>query len=233
LTELFDLAGRYGLTLTPDMLEKFEVYRKMLLSWNEKINLTAITEPREILEKHFLDSMILLKVRELPLGARVIDVGAGAGFPGIPLKIVREDINLTLLDSLRKRTEFLQEVSRALGQSSEVIHGRAEEAGHHPALRETFDAATARALAAMPLLCELCIPFVRTGGAFLALKGPQSEPEAALAQTASKILGGGDIKSYAYHLPNSGGRVIYMIEKSSQTPAKYPRKHKQMTKTPL
>ena len=233
MTEFLDLAGRYGITLTSDMLEKFEAYRKMLLSWNKKMNLTAITEPREVLEKHFLDSLMLLKARELPVGARVIDVGTGAGFPGVPLKIVREDIKLTLLDSLSKRTIFLQELSRELGQDNEVIHARAEDAAHNPELRETFDAVTARALAAMPLLCELCIPFVRPGGVFFALKGPESQQEAALAKTAAGILGGGDIKSYAYDLPTSGSRIIYMTEKSSQTPAKYPRKHKQMTKTPL
>ena len=233
MTDLIELARRWEIDLTVEMAAQFGIYRDMLLAGNEKINLTAITQPQEILEKHFLDSLILLQAYKIPQGARVIDVGTGAGFPGIPLKIVRPDIQLTLLDSLRKRVRFLEELSRELGQENAVIHARAEEAAHDAALRETFNLATARALAEMRTLSELCIPFVGVGGSFCALKGPQSAEEIENARNAISLLGGEEATPYVYDLPTWGSRVIYMINKSSQTPPKYPRKHKQMTKTPL
>jgi len=205
----------------------------MLLSWNEKMNLTAITRPDEIVEKHFLDSLLLLAAKEIPTGVRWVDVGTGAGFPGIPLKIARPDIRLTLLDSLQKRTTFLTELSRELGQDNEVIHGRAEELAHDSAYREAFDYASARAVAALPLLCEVCLPYLREGGVFCAMKGPDSQTEAEAAKAGVALLGGGEIKQSSFQLPVSGGRMIYLIEKSSQTPLKYPRKFNQMTKKPL
>lgn len=233
MTELITLAKQYEIELTPPMAEQFATYQRLLLCWNERMNLTAITQPREVLEKHFLDSLIPLAAWGLLPGARVIDVGTGAGFPGIPMKIARPDIELTLLDSQLKRTEFLRELSRELGQENRIIHGRAEEAAHDPALRESFCAATARAVAALPVLCELCLGFLRPGGVFFAMKGPDSVKEAESAREAAAILGGGEIKSCAYALPSFGERIIYLVEKASQTPAKYPRKHKQMTKAPL
>ena len=233
MQELIEQARHYGIELTTEMSGKFLIYQEMLKTWNERINLTAITQPEEIMEKHFLDSLALLNAWEIPRGARVIDVGTGAGFPGIPLKIARPDIELALLDALQKRTVFLSELSAALGQRNEIFHARAEQAAHEPALRERFHVATARAVAGLPLLCELCIPFVEAGGLFLAPKGPESAAEAQSAVSAVAILGGAGIKSYEYSLPAFGKRIVYIVEKLSQTPPKYPRKNKQMTKTPL
>jgi len=233
MTELIGLARQYDIDVTAQMAQQFAAYRELLLAWNEKFNLTAITQPREILEKHFLDSLMLLLACEIPQGARVIDVGTGAGFPGVPLKIVRPDIALTLLDSLRKRVTFLQELSGVLGQNNVVLHARAEDAAHNPGLRETFDLASARALAGMPVLCELCLPFVRVSGVFCALKGPEAGEEIAAAQNAISLLGGECAQPYAYELPGYGNRVIYQTRKSSQTPTKYPRKPNQMANAPL
>ena len=233
MIDLIALALPYGIELTLEMAEKFAIYQRMLLSWNKRMNLTAITDPREVMEKHFLDSLMLLKAWQIPYGAAMIDIGTGAGFPGVPIKIARPDLKLTLLDSLHKRTVFLRELSEALGQKNTLLHGRAEQAAHDPVLREAFYLASARALAAMPLLCELCLPFVKPWGVFLALKCPDSEFEAGAADSAVALLGGGGIQSHACTLPSFGKRIIYLIQKSSQTPPKYPRKYKQMTKTPL
>ena len=144
---------------------------ELLLEWNEKVNLTAITEPKEIVEKHFLDSLSLLPACSIKQGAKVIDVGTGAGFPGIPLKIMRPDIQLTLLDGLNKRLIFLEEVCKVLELSSTRIHKRAEEAGLDKNLRESFDVATARAVASLPVLCEYCLPLVKMKGLFIAMTG--------------------------------------------------------------
>lgn len=190
MEELRRGAEQYGIALTGEMLGQFERYREMLLEWNTKMNLTAITDRREIEIKHFLDSLLLLRTVEVPQGARLIDVGTGAGFPGVALKIARPDLRLTLLDSLQKRVGFLREVSGALGQENLCVHGRAEELGRKVDFREQYDLATARAVAALPALCEYCLPFVRVGGFFVALKGPEVEGEVALAQRAIGLLGG-------------------------------------------
>ena len=231
--ELTELARPYGIHVSEEACTHFETYHRLLLEWNERVNLTAITQPREVLEKHFLDSILPLSLLEIPQGTAIIDVGTGAGFPGVPLKIVRPDLCLTLLDSLGKRVDFLRELSAALGQENTLIHARAEDSAHDPALREGFFAATSRAVAALPMLCELCLPFVKPGGVFFALKGPDADAEIAEAQSASVILGGGEIRKEGYVLPAFGGRSICIAEKISQTPAKYPRKPKQMSKTPL
>ena len=141
-------------------------YADLLVSWNEKVNLTAITRPEEIAVKHFLDSAVLLKYVELPPAARVIDVGTGAGFPGLVLKILRPDLRLTLLDSLQKRLRFLETVTGSLGLTAELVHARAEDGGRNPLYREAFDLATARAVARLPLLAEYCLPFVKARGLF-------------------------------------------------------------------
>ena len=231
MTELITLADSYGLTLTSEMVAQFELYQRLLLDWNEQVNLTAITAPREILEKHFLDSLAPLRL--VPPCARVIDVGTGAGFPGLPMKIARPDIHLTLLDSQSKRVNFLSEVSRALGQENQILHARAEEAARDPALREQFDIATARALAAMPVLCELCLGFVRVGGSFLALKGPDSQDELADSRPAAEAMGGGTVEVYPYDLPTFGRRVVWKVEKTSQTSSTFPRKYARIAKAPL
>ena len=154
------------------------------------MNLTAIREPEEVLIKHFVDSLALLGFAELPQGAKLIDVGTGAGFPGLPLKIARPDLRLALLDSLKKRLTFLQAVCGTLGLDADIIHSRAEDGGKPSGLRQNFDAAVSRAVAPLNLLAEYCLPFVRVGGIFLAAKGPQVKEELSQAEKAFQLLGG-------------------------------------------
>lgn len=169
---LISKAKEIGVKVSPAQAEQFQIYLDLLLERNTVMNLTAITDPEEAVIKHFVDSLTLLKALEIKKNAKVIDVGTGAGFPGIPLKIMRPDIELTLLDSLNKRLVFLREVCDAIGIEAETIHKRAEEAGKDTKLRESFDVATARAVANMNILAEYCIPLIKMKGYFAAMKGP-------------------------------------------------------------
>ena len=231
-TRLKTLAEAEGFTLTDAQLEQFDTYAAFLVEYNEKVNLTAITAPEEIEIKHFLDSLMLLKAVELPQGASVIDVGTGAGFPSVPVKIVRDDLNLTLLDGLNKRIVFLEELSRRLGQQNTALHARAEEAARGP-LREQFDLATARAVADLRVLSEYCLPFVKVGGVFAALKGPDCQAEVDAARKGISLLGGRveAVKSFA--LPGGQSRTVVVIRKTQTTPAKYPRHGGKISKQPL
>lgn len=226
-------SGEYGVALTREQEERFDSYCRLLLEWNEKMNLTAIREPEGVLIKHFIDSLALLKYAELPQGAVVIDVGTGAGFPGIPLKIARPDLKLTLLDSLNKRLVFLQEVSQALGIEAKLIHSRAEEGGKLPGLRQRFDVAVSRAVASLNLLAEYCLPFVKTGGVFLAAKGPEIEEELSQGEKAIRLLGGNVEKVERYALPDESRRTLVVIRKERPTPAQYPRHGSKIAKKPL
>ena len=161
---LLDGCAAFGITLPQGAAEKLDRYAQLLVEWNQKMNLTAITEPREIVYKHFVDSLLLLKAIELPQGASLIDVGTGAGFPSMPVKIAREDLKVTLLDSLQKRLTFLQEVNVQLGLDCAFIHARAEDGGKDKKLREQFDFASARAVAHLRELAEYCLPYVKVGG---------------------------------------------------------------------
>ena len=227
------LAAGYGIPLPDEAAGKFAVYQELLLDWNSRMNLTAITDPDEIVVKHFLDSLLLLNAVNLPSGAAIIDVGAGAGFPGVPLKLARSDLKLTLLDSLRKRTLFLEELSHQLGQSNEIIHARAEQLARDSAYREAFDVATARAVAGLPALCEYCLPFVKPGGVFAAMKGPDCSAETAQSANAIRELGGELVGIKSFSLPNDHHRAVVLIKKISQTPPKYPRTGVKIAKTPL
>jgi len=220
--------------LTTQQMEKFETYAKLLVEWNEKINLTAITEPDEISEKHFLDSVLPFYMwNSVKEGAKIIDVGTGAGFPSCPLKVMKNDLQLTLLDSLNKRINFLSTLSDELSLDAKCVHGRAEEMGNNTEFREKYDIATARAVANLRDLCEYCMPFVKVGGHFVALKGQSGLDEVKDAENAIKILGGVVEKTIEYNLPNGDGRVLVVIKKTSHTPAKYPRNKGQMKKKPL
>lgn len=231
LKELFE---KSEITASDEGIKKFETYAELLVDWNEKINLTAITEPREICEKHFLDSVLPFKLWGGVFdGAEIIDVGTGAGFPSCPLKICRDDVKITLLDSLNKRINFLKAVSDELSLNAECVHGRAEELGKNQDFREKFDIATARAVANLRDLCEYCLPFVKEGGYFVALKGQSGVDEVNEAKNAVKILGGKVEKVIEYKLPNGDGRVLAVIKKVSKTPEKYPRNKGQMKKKPL
>ncbi len=234
------IVADYGVTLTADALDKLDRYAELLVEWNEKMNLTAITDPVGVTVKHFADSIAAVPLLPQKQGISVIDVGTGAGFPGIPFAIVRPDIRLTLLDSLNKRLIFLEEVCRELGLSVERIHARAEEGGRKPELRERFDVATARAVAGLPVLLEYCLPFVRKGGRFVALKGPDSDAEHKASANALAKLGGKTGEMHTLLLPQTPiadieqqERRIFVFEKTAHTPPAYPRQSAKISKSPL
>lgn len=228
-------AAEYGLPLTPAQMEAFAVYYLLLLEWNEKMNLTAIREPEEVAVKHMIDSLTCYDPKYFPAGCRAVDVGTGAGFPGLPLKIFRPDIKLTLLDSLNKRLLFLQEVVQRLQLTDTVtVHSRAEEGGRQSQYREQFDVALSRAVARLNVLAELCLPYVRTGGYFIALKGAQYRQETEEAAGAIEVLGGRLAEARPVTLPGlSDSRAVIYIEKIKATAPQYPRRPGQPEKKPL
>lgn len=230
---LKEIAAEYGFSLEERQLSLLDRYAAYLVEWNEKINLTAITDPKEICIKHFLDSFLFLDAVPLPEGASVIDVGTGAGFPSVPCKILRPDLSMTLLDSLNKRVQFLSGLSEHLEMETRCIHARAEEAGKKAELRESFDCATARAVAHLRELSEYCLPFVKPGGYFVALKGYDIEQELEEAKKAIKLMGGKILEVKKYELPEGNRRGIVIIQKISQTPTKYPRMAAKMKKQPI
>lgn len=230
-------AAAVGVTLTDDHIARLDTYAALLVEWNEKMNLTAITEPHDIVVKHFADSLAALL--HLPKGEfSLIDVGTGAGFPGIPLAILRPDMKLTLLDSLNKRLLFLQEVCDKVGVSAATVHARAEDAARESAYREKFDVATARAVAALPALAEYCLGYVKVGGKFLALKGPDAGDEIAAAKPAIGQLGGRLGEVCPFELPANAagecdGRTIVCVDKIKPTPPAFPRRGTKIAKNPL
>lgn len=226
-------AAAWKLTLTASMLDQLEEYASLLLDWNTRMNLTAIKEPEGVAVRHFADSLSLLAAMDLPKGASVIDVGTGAGFPGMVLKIVRPDLELTLLDSLNKRLIFLDALKTQLGLDVDLIHLRAEDGGRRPALRDRFDLATARAVAPLNVLCEWCLPYVKRGGSFAAMKGPEAGEEAASAAKAIHELNGTLEGKKDFVLSDGSKRTILVIEKKEATPQKYPRTAAKIQKAPL
>ena len=211
------------------MNKKFDLYMKLLLEWNEKINLTAITEPDEIVKKHFYDSLTCIDSGYIKDGASVVDVGTGAGFPGVPVKIERDDVKLTLLDSLNKRINFLKTLCGELEIEADCIHIRAEEAGKSEKYRETFDIAVSRAVANLSTLSEYCLPLVKKGGFFLAMKGKEIDEELENAKPLIKLLGG-KVKEVQMHdiKDTDITHSIVVIEKIADTPKKYPRNGKKV-----
>lgn len=222
--------GLPALGVDTKYIEQLEDFSTMLVEKNKVMNLTGITEPREVATLHLLDSLSLLPIAPLS-GKKIIDVGTGAGFPGVPLKIVLPESHVTLLDSLNKRIDFLQESCDALGLSDvDCVHARAEEFGH----REEYDYAVSRAVAALPVLCELCLPLVKIGGEFLAMKSSHTEDEINAAKAAIKLLGGEISEVIDYTIPTTDivHRVV-RIKKTTPTPKKYPRRFAQIKKQPL
>ena len=222
----------HGALLSEKQLSQLESYARLLTEWNEKMNLTAITDPVGITVKHFADSLAAAPL--LPAGEfTLIDVGTGAGFPGMVLKILEPSIRLTLLDSLDKRVGFLRDVCERLGfDDVECVHARAEDAAH--GRRESYDFAVARAVARLELLCELCLPFVRVGGKFIAMKGPDCADEVSGAARAVSLLGGRLAPLMSYTVPDTDAvRSLVIIEKLLPTPEKYPRRWAQIKKSPL
>ena len=219
-----------GLTLSREQYEKLSIYAEFLVEYNEKVNLTAITEPMEILRKHFIDSILLTKYVDIPLNSTLIDVGTGAGFPSVPIKIYRPDIKITLLDSLNKRIDYLKQLCEKLEIDAEFIHGRAEDFSKKEEYREKFDFSCARAVANMALLSELCIPFVKQNGCFVAMKGPNED--ISLGANAVMVLGGLIEKEIEYKLFDEDRKIV-LVRIISQTPSKYPRNSSQIKKKTL
>lgn len=212
-------------------VKRLERYAELLVEWNEKINLTAIVDPQGIAIKHFLDCLYIFKYVDIPHGASVIDIGTGAGFPGVVMKIARPDIKLTLMDSLQKRINFLDTVCDDLGLEVTTVHSRAEDI--KPQMREGYDFAVARAVANMRVLSEYCIPFVKVNGSFIAMKGASAAEEMKEAEKAIKTLGG-EIKAFdRFDLLDVGERGIINVKKISQTLTKYPRNAGKISKQPL
>ena len=234
-TLLMDCAAEMGIALTDDAAARLLHYMDLLLEWNEKMNLTAITDPREVVLKHFADSLTALSV--LPAGKtlRVADVGTGAGFPGLPLAIAAPAWEVTLMDALQKRVKFLEAVTDALGMEKVAcLHLRAEDAGKSPAHREQYDAVVSRAVARLSVLAEYALPLVRVGGMFVALKGPAVGEEAEDARTAIRRLGGEITGVKDAAIPFTELRhTLVLVKKIRQTPTAFPRSAAQMAKGPI
>ena len=226
-------AAMFHVKLDETALERFADYARLLQDWNEKINLTAITNTDEILTKHFLDSLTVLPLLDLPQGAKLIDVGTGAGFPGLALLIARPDLQVTLLDSTKKKLTVLEDILEKLDLSAVLLHSRAEEAGHDPALREKFDAVTARAVAHLRELSEYCLPFVRVGGTFAAMKSTAAETELDGAKHALRLLSGEVARVEHFSLAGAGERTVILVKKCAPLSAKYPRPSAKIAKNPL
>lgn len=226
-------AEKLGISLTDEQLSLFEKLSELLVEQNKTMNLTAITDPDGIAVKHFADSISALSAYDFAENAKVLDVGTGAGFPSIPLLIARPDLEMTMIDSTAKKLRYVASTVETLGLSAEVLHTRAEEAGQSKEYRESFDIVCSRAVAALNVLCEYCLPFVKVGGVFLAMKAAKVQEEITDAKNAIKTLGGKIVAEKSFTLSDGGERTIVVIKKISQVPPKYPRVSAQIAKKPL
>ncbi|MBX4267041.1 16S rRNA (guanine(527)-N(7))-methyltransferase RsmG [Clostridium estertheticum] len=237
--EYFDIlneaSDNVGLKFDQDKYDQFMLYKDLIKEWNEKINLTAIKEDEAIVQKHFIDSMKVFKFDQLKNAKNVIDIGTGGGFPGIPMKIIKPEVNIVLLDSLNKRIIFLNEVINRLDlKNIKAIHGRAEDFAQEKQYREKFDVAVSRAVANLTVLSEYCIPYVKVGGYFVAMKGPAVEEEIKLSKNAIRMLGGQIEHIEKVQIEGSDlNHNLVIIKKISQTHKKYPRKAGMVAKVPL
>ena len=231
---LYSAAKETGIDLSDMQLEKFQIYYELLIETNKVMNLTAITEENDVVNKHFMDSITLGKYIRLN-GRRVIDVGTGAGFPGIPLAIINNDVHFTLMDSLNKRINFLNMVIEKCGLNNiETVHSRAEDLGHNDNYREKFDYCVSRAVANMSVLLEYCIPFIKTGGKFISYKSENSEDEVKQSESAQQKLGCKFIQTYSFELPGTDiSRKLYVFEKYRKLGKSYPRQAVKPKKNPL
>lgn len=235
VSQFTGLLEPHGITLDARQLEQFELYYQELVSWNEKMNLTGITERDQVYTKHFYDSISLAFYLDMKESKNLADIGSGAGFPGIPLKICFPHLKLTIVDSLAKRITFLQHICDTLKlEGVQLIHGRAEDIARQPGHRDAYDVVTARAVARMALLNEFCLPFARKDGTFAAMKGADPTEELKEAKLSLKELRGQWIKVEPFKLPvEESARHIVLIKKTGVTPAKYPRKAGVPAKSPL
>lgn len=224
-----------NIDLTTNQARQFQIYTSLLQEWNEKINLTSITETQEIYLKHFLDSLMIAKYHDFNGIQKICDIGSGAGFPSLPLKIIYPELHVTIVDSLKKRIDFLNLLVEALGLDHvTLIHGRAEDIGQDDRYRASFDLVTARAVARLNVLSEYCLPLVKKSGRFLAMKGSQGEEELTEAMPAIEKLGGQLLDLKSFELPeDEGERTIILIEKIKNTPAKFPRQAGKPSKQPI
>ena len=228
------MAADYNIEISDDLAKKLEIYAKELKEWNEKINLTAITDDEGIAIKHFLDCLLVSKAAEFSDGMKIIDVGTGAGFPGLVLAAAYPEISVTLLDSTGKKLKAVEAIAQSMGvKNVSIVHSRAEEAGKNPQFREKFDFATARAVAELRVLLEYTLPFVKKGGSFLSLKSITAKEEIGGAENSLKLLGGSVDTLTEFNLPGGDSRVIIKVKKISQSSPKYPRPSAQISKKPL
>ncbi len=223
---------KYGAELSAETFDMLDRFAELLSQWNKKFNLTAITEPEAVAQKHLLDSLSIFEYIDFPQGASVIDVGCGAGFPSLPMLIARKDLNMTFLDSTRKKLVFIEAVLEELGLNGTTLHLRAEEAAKKE-YRESFDFAVARAVAPLRTLCEYTLPFVKHGGYFAAMKGKEAEAELREAENALNLLGGKKEDVFSFSLPDGSLRSIILIKKVSHISSKYPRASSVILKKPL
>lgn len=226
-------AQEIGYNLQEEQLEQFFTYKELLIEWNKKMNLTAIEQEEDIITKHFIDSLSIASY--IPDTTKIIDIGTGAGFPGIPLKILKKDLSITLLDSLNKRITFLEEVIRNLSlENIQAVHARAEELAHKEEYREQYDIAVSRAVAPMHTLLEYMLPYVKIGGKCICMKGPNLQEESKDLQNCLETLGGKIEKIEEIVLPETEiKRNIMLIKKENKTPKKYPRNPGMPSKKPL
>ena len=232
--ELFyETIKSFDINVDDSTFARLDKYAEMLIETNKSFNLTAIKEPDDVTVKHFTDCLAIVKYVDIPEGAKIIDVGTGAGFPGLVLKLYRPDIQMTFLDSTKKKLGFIENVLNECGVSGEILHMRAEEAAQLSKYREKFDFATARAVAALPVLSEYCLPFVKVGGTFISMKSAESNEEISEGKKAISILGGDIQENIVFDLVEKMPRRIIKIKKKSQTPTKYPRPSAQISKKPI
>ena len=228
---LEEKCSTWNIALTGTQLDQLDAFAEILVEYNQKVNLTAITDPEGIEDKHFLDSLLFAAQPEV--AGKMVDVGAGAGFPGIVTKIYKPELELTLMEPTGKRVEFLKYACGQLGLTGvEFAKERAEEAARK-SWREQFDLASARAVAALPMLAEYCLPLVKVGGSFIAMKGPEADAEAKAAANALKKLGGQYEETRQFTLPDGSARGLVFCKKISQTPTVYPRNGGKIAKKPL
>lgn len=232
---LLEATKNFGIDFNARQLEQFEIFYNLIVDWNKKINLTAIVDEKDFAIKHVIDSLTVWDEKKFADVKNFADVGTGAGFPAIPLKIFQPNLEVTLIDSLAKRVEFLKKVVAELNlENVECLHGRAEDLAREKNLRESFDLVTARAVARLNVLAEYCLPFVKIGGTFAALKGKVFREEITEAEHAIKILGGGNIICNEKTLPDLPDvRAVIYIDKKISTPKKFPRKAGTPTKSPI